>query len=756
MVVINWLSTRFENVQCECLERLHRPLLTLCGVTVPLLTIVRIRPVIVMIFAVSMLTLSAVAVQLPNLLPKSLENLCIFLTITFTSAAFLRVQGLDHGNTWVSIALLVVALIYFFIAGAPSRTPQIEVHFQSLPFLATTSLVSSAMFLQGWTTLGPYVVSSLLAWTISEKRNPRRSAVLPFTILSLGATFSWLATDNANGQFIRSFDQLFRSAFAIGLTTWGRNDNMAAAGQMVPGYHWLSEATAGLISMVLGLSSLDTTLKVMPILTTFFAIATLAKLGTILGFTNGCSWGGAFLAISLSPGFKITTTGRSWGLLMFFVGLFILTTLWIHSESQVHNRRRSWRTAMCLVMVTPLIALTQIPLGVVFVAISLALNCALAFRRRELIWQTITTAGLQVLLLLTTRFFWLASDNSIAYTNVELTLRSLLTFDNLGIYFGSNRLFLTGQALLTLGTFLIMASGMVLLDIRLPHHRRALHLVGFVVVPTIFVVNVISSWWDRFFHPTTIVITFVSGIILADQLRCFFNGFSLSRSTWSSKLSLMPVVGLLLIPMIYANRLPIGIEKTALITAMISVALIVVLGLRLLRPLLLRRDTTRRFLWINLASALLLAHFAHIDGTMRLIYGKKSSDEIALGTAQMRDCLYFIKESTNDTSIIGSNWFRIDEVDSLGRRQTVSATTERRTFVDGPETVALPTPEWLLQRVRASDNFAENPTNSDYQLLKDSRVEYFLVIRTDTTATGWKNFATIAFANSECFVLELQ
>lgn len=737
------------------------PALTLACFAVPVLLIVRISIIALALVGLIASLTDYLRIKFHHKSVISTPSLACTFALGLSTLAFLQVASLDYGFVRTTFSASAVVVLFGALVmqrdWSESKLPdEITPSHQPPTFLIGSLLISVTLVTLGWQSMIPYVVCLSLAIMTQCFKKSLLKQLTQAALVLVGVFGSWWATGSNSGQFVRSYDQLFRSSYGNGLVTWGRLDNVAATGHSVPGVHWLSEATAGVIAKIPSVSAIDSTFRIIPVFSIVLGFFALISLGEIMGFASRRTWFASATAIALSSGFKITTTGRSWGLVLFLVALNPLMRLWFQTHRSHRANVNDLRLATYVIFCTPLVALAQMPVGVIFVAVSLAIGFAMVIQQRSVVRLVLMMTTIQVTLLLVVRYVLVSSDNTINYTDVRLSLGKVLAFDNLGLYIGSNRLFLTGQAMLSTALLVIMAAGLVATDRKHASHRRALHVVGFITIPTFLVVNVVSTSSDRFFHPAIVILTFVSWLILTDRLHLLHETHRSSRLMWTLKLLVSPVIGLLLIPMILANRLPFGTRKTVMIGIVIGIASIVLFGLWLLSRRAPMRRVTERFLLVNLSCLVLLAHFSHIDGTVGILQSDQRSDQAILGSPEVRDCLNFINGSTRDSSIIGSNWFRIDETDIIGRRQTVSASTELRTFVDGPENVALPTPPWLRQRIGASDGFAQKPNSTDYQLLKESQVEQFLVVRDSKTATDWGRFAVIMYSNSECVVLSLK
>ncbi len=156
---------------------------------------------------------------------------------------------------------------------------------QIIDFLAVSTFALLAMMMDGWWFLIPPCVFlvgvlCLKQFSFSHRTSATISRLDSQHIIIFGSIFaiSMVLARYFAGRnlfyFVESFDQLFRSALATGLHEWGANENIAAVGTPLR-YHWVAEASVGLIAKMSGSATLQVLSRFAPFL---FACAASAAL----------------------------------------------------------------------------------------------------------------------------------------------------------------------------------------------------------------------------------------------------------------------------------------------------------------------------------------------------------------------------------------------------------------------------------------------------------------------------------------------
>jgi len=123
--------------------------------------------------------------------------------------------------------------------------------------------------------------------------------------------------------------------------------------------------------------------------------------------------------------------------------------------------------------------------------------------------------------------------------------------------------------------------------------------------------------------------------------------------------------------------------------------------------------------------------------------------------------LSWLKRKTTVSDVFATNRFcRINEYPPLcdSGSLVVSALTGKRVLIEGyswHSTGDSQKPTWLLERIEASLEFAENPTHSAWRYLRRHGVTWFVIDREFPKAKTWEPYGVIAFENSHIMLIHL-
>lgn len=137
-----------------------------------------------------------------------------------------------------------------------------------------------------------------------------------------------------------------------------------------------------------------------------------------------------------------------------------------------------------------------------------------------------------------------------------------------------------------------------------------------------------------------------------------------------------------------------------------------------------------------------------------------------VGSPSTQDCLNEVRRVADEDTIIASNWFRTPPPARRPKNFLVSAYTERRTYLDGPEyvgyfvdessAISTSSDNWLDDRYQATDNFAERASKDAYDLLRTANVEYFVFETYMPAPPTWAPYADVIFERDSCKILKLR
>jgi len=123
--------------------------------------------------------------------------------------------------------------------------------------------------------------------------------------------------------------------------------------------------------------------------------------------------------------------------------------------------------------------------------------------------------------------------------------------------------------------------------------------------------------------------------------------------------------------------------------------------------------------------------------------------------------LSWLKRKTTVSDVFATNRFcRINEHPPLcdSGSLVVSALTGKRVLIEGYSwysTGYSQKPSWLLERIEASLEFAENPTDSAWRYLREHGVTWFIIDKEFPRAKTWEPYGVIEFENSHILLIHI-
>lgn len=616
----------------------------------------------------------------------------------------------------------------------------------------------------GWQSLRLYLLSLLVVSVISKAVSNKSARQLSYFLLPLGFALSLFQLRHSEAQFWLSFDQGFRSALAAGLSRWGVNDHIAATGTSFR-YHWLGESAAGVLARLLPITAIESVTRITPAIAVLTCLRALIQLGIRFNFGVTTSMIAAGATIILGHTFDVYSVGSLWGIALFLIGLGVLSDFRLHVPG---NRNGLLASVAIVLLLTLLITMTQVTLGIHFVAVSILIAGWMTVRRRSNLIMFAAMSMTQVFILLVLRRTLLASssDNNL---NPNISVSNILQFGGLDMYVGSEKAYVILISILFLFVVSQLLVGFLFAEWRSTKDKSALTLFGIVAVTSLSLANLISMGGAeiRFFYPLITVGTFLSVAFLVRRTSMTFaDRISTSRNWGISVLTALSIGFLILIGKWYAHDMEWSRERV------LYISLAILVSQCLLLVLLVGWFKLRRWhMTIPLVIALSFTLVITSDGgQVRRIMKYNQLSQIGdsrlhtyFGADATRWCLEIVRKQTSDDAIIASNWFRIPQWKDRDqfyvfdeKYYLVSSYLERRTFVDGPFYVANTYPEWLQERIRIVDDFAERATEESYSALRAATVEFFIVDRSADTADSWQPYAQVIHETPTCYVLQLR
>jgi hypothetical protein len=290
------------------------------------------------------------------------------LAIKIASSLFLLALGwvlAISSSTWWHFALLALPLgaasWVLFIVRETSEAQREELADNDM--MVVFSAISMILVIRGWIHFVPVVVATGASAALLRSRIPSRSAVFA-RVIAFGSIFGgsvasrWLLSES-DIRIWMTYDQQFRASLATGLTRWGWANWNSAPGQEIH-YHWLSEATAGLVSRLAGIDEFDSVSRVMPVLG--IVAISLVSIHLLRGLNVKSTAAIAIVVpvIGLHPALEVFSIGTLWG------GFWLISTTCIlrNSCTSERNSGRDRTNDLMLVLLFAVALLTQSTVGI--------------------------------------------------------------------------------------------------------------------------------------------------------------------------------------------------------------------------------------------------------------------------------------------------------------------------------------------------------------------------------------------------------
>jgi hypothetical protein len=632
----------------------------------------------------------------------------------------------------------------------PNTSTSDILHWSLLTSIAITAL--------GWSSLFYYSLALVLVVVTQRLVKGGFNNALSVSLVALGLIVSWSVRRNNEGQFWLSFDQLFRSSVAEGLPQWGRHDFVAATGTSFS-YHWLGEATSGVIARFAGFSAVDGVTKVLPTLAIVFSLSALVQLGNRLSFSRQEVLAGSLLTIFLCHEFQIYSIGSLWGFVMFLIGLDSLERFRRETSGALRTRLL---LPIALIGITVVLTLTQSTLGLYFLVLTGVLLGTVMLKTSQLRPDFLAVVTFQSVVIYWLRITLLAGAEGNVW-QPSVSIRNVLQFRGLDLYFGDQWIIVVVTSLLFLLTVSQMMTGFGLTTWRqFRSHEIFLAFVASVVssllLANFFSIGGPDAQQARFLSPLVVFGTFISLLFFIHAVvnHPFQNtdGIKLAETVAAA----LVTIGLLLYikDAIYVQKL--SLQRSVGVALFVAGLQMILLGLLLLRRRIVDKLRLHFFVTLLIGGLIFVGHSRVLlkitNALPRSI--DRQREEVFTGTTETQECLKFVRDETPRVAIVASNWLRIPHPSLQEKYFLVTAWTQRRAYIDGPIYVSNPRTKIIEERVATSYEFAESATELAFNALQQANVSFFIVDKKQTTITSWEPYATPMFERSSCLILQLR
>jgi len=601
---------------------------------------------------------------------------------------------------------------------------------------------------QGWTHMIPLAVAIVASATVpartanTELRRGLRFASMLLVLVGAFLSRHWLGREDL--RIWTSFDQNFRASLATGLTRWGWTDWNAAADQPIR-YHWLSEATAGLLSRVTGIDEFDSVTRLLPILGVFGALLVGRAVLTRLGVQRLAASLTTAITVGIHDVFSMYSIGTLWGMFLGW-GILLLIT---HLAPNDRVSGTSFIHGVGMSVACTAVLLSQSTVGVTIGAVVGITHLVLLFRRRLRVLQLLA-AGIPLASLYGLAGFTLLRGQ--ADSTTEVTRIPVLTHGIIGLPESFTEAFTfwlepIPQALLVPLFLASVALGTLYLkSVRL---GVASLLVGIFLGSVLIVINVIriGGYEERFVREGLVVASLFGIGGLAHALTSDVSRFG--------RLVLAALAVFIAVRRFEFWQTPISAVPT--IKAHIVVIGITMVGAAIVNVLPRLRPVGLAAAAVALGSVIGFFHES-VEKRITLATRDVAPLDTVNGDADINACMAWVRTNTDTETLIASNMWRIPNGDSQ-KYFLVSQKAKRRVIIDGPDYVAnagaFSDRKDLEARKDFVDRFVESPTLRYLYDLRQTGAEYLIVDNQRSRSARLSTFAGQVLSNVKCSVYRL-
>ena len=623
--------------------------------------------------------------------------------------------------------------------------------------------VNTALILRGWLHLIFITVPIFLALLIKSKVSAigigdRRLFVFRWFFwiaIFIGSWASHISVQPMSSRFWVSYDQVFRSAMATGLTRWGWTDSNFGAGHQVT-YHWLTEAIAGVLARFADLGEAQVVTSVLPAFGMLFAATAVIQLLSCFTLRPRTILYITVVFLTLENSFELFSIGTLWGASIF------LTALALFLRWAAVSR---WSIRILLFFLLPFLSmLSQSTLGLSLVlcfALSLVvMTCIGTVPMRQTI-QNLLLLSTPALILQQTLFKKTTAFSSSGLLNLD----NFLNFPALSIPLGRlpESRFIEVQA----NSFLFILSLLSTYAIGFWFRPDSLMsrtwqiLVGVQFFVSLFLLNFLNlgSYSGKFLVAFNIL-GLLAGLVAVGR---FCENMSLTQIVTSSVL----VVAVLQVARLIVGQIS-DLEKNASnITAVIAIfSLFVVSMIALFIGRTKMVENGPSSVTKPLLAVLFLALCSFVwprqytpQTIHQAVLSSPQDYSFFLGENNVRDCLEFIRFNTPPNAVIATSMWRLPGL-SDERYVLTSLLSQRRTLVDGPvfDHVNWPSRRYFENLKNIHTSFANSLDDASHAQLLSLGASYFVLdTRYENSDRTWMSLANqnIKFGSPQCTVIEL-
>jgi hypothetical protein len=722
-------------------------------------------------FKISLLLLSIALLVTPNLVFTDISSnfseflTRIFLGLSMFSCTWVFVVSSETSITQFVLSLGLILCLYL-IRRLKFRPKMMQSKHGQFDNAGSVSFVVLSAFiilvLRGWSHLVFLALPLGMLAFFFRSRNPERlrsvksGLIQPvvFTFIIAGAWISNRLVQPLSSMYWVSYDQVFRSALATGLTRWGWKDANLGTGHSYT-YHWLTEGVAGVLARVSGVSEADVISRLLPALATLFAVSVATLILSMFHLKPIMKFTVLFLFVFLEGSFELFSVGTLFGASIYLFSIFMFV---IHASD--HFISRLWVFSLLPFLSLISQAAMGLPLVVgIFISTILLLFKKIIVLRVAM--GNIFLIGFTVFLMQQSVF----RSASVLGEKSLISLDSFLRFPALRITFGTepessmtdvriNSLFFI---LLLLATYLVVFSRRP----TSPAESKWQLIVGAQFLSSILLLNFfpLGNYGGKFLTPVGIV-GLLSGLI---ALSVVASHFTKQRLTLFCSFT---VVIIFLARWFFSIIADLSNNSYSLVvlSGVLLLFLVSTFGVGRIRRHgdLNQSITSLRYalpIFVIIACIFIWPRSDVFSRVKAGVNSQNSDTSFILGGADLAECLEFIRVNSPTESIVATGLWRLPSL-ADERYVITSLLSQRRTLVDGPtfDHINWPSRAYFEDLKNTHTEFSNSLSDSSRSKLVRLGADYFLIdTRFDNPDRTWTTLdgQNVLLENSQCSVIKL-
>jgi hypothetical protein len=624
-------------------------------------------------------------------------------------------------------------------------------------------LVYLVLIFRGWIHLWPAaLLLFILARTLnSPNQNPSgtikvlTSRWFSAVAVVIASSIAHISVTPYSSRFWISYDQIFRSAMATGLTRFGWKDSNFGSGYSFR-YHWLSEAVGGVLSRVSGIGEHDVIGRLLPAIGILFAFTVVLPILAAFQLNRRTVYIVSALFLLLESSFELFSVGTLWG-----TAIYLSTVSFVSSK----GLENSWPVRIVSYSLLPFISLlSQSALGLSLV-LGLAMYLVIGFISRQIRFLEflINLLALTVTVqLMRTTFFSNASNLN---TTGESYFARILSFPGLPIPLGTSSN--DPVSAVRLNSLFFMLFMLAMFGVLFTLHLSREYTTAFrLMLSTQFCSSLvllnffpIGSYSGKFFALTSLLGLFAGLLVFSKCLE------SLPRLQF--KIFLLFVVFIISVAELgYRHVLDLRNPTHSLIVIVVCL-LVFFSSITSIIVSRWRFDGSRHAInglgiyvvLLVCVSTLVWPHRYFPDQSWSILSRPSYDASILLGRGNIDNCLAFIRTRTAKDTIIATGLWRLPTAPDE-RFVITSLRSQRRTLVDGPvfDHIGWPSRSYFEELKNVHTEFSNTLSKSARSRLTLLGADYFLLdTRFENSDRTWSSLSgqDVIYHNQDCSIIKL-